>query len=102
MSVSTEDCCRVRLGKFRLTVHPESPSSASAYTYTEPDTSGQATYTVVPQPSAISFPVSQVRFDARSDDVGDDILTLCEVFVYGGEFYLTTNSKMFWSQDVTV
>ena len=75
-----------RLAKFRLTVQPESSSSSTAYTYTEPDTEGQATYTVVPPPSVINFPVSQVRFDARSDGVGEDILTLCEVFVYGGEF----------------
>ena len=73
-----------RLAKFRLTVQQESSSSATVYTYTEPDTAGQATYTVVPPPSDISFTVSQVRFDARSDGVGADILTLCEVLVYGG------------------
>ena len=86
ISFSTDQCCRYRLAKFRLTVQQESSSSATVYTYTEPDTAGQATYTVVPPPSDISFTVSQVRFDARSDGVGDDVLTLCEVLVYGGEF----------------
>ena len=92
MFIPVDDCCKFRLAKFRLTVQPESPSSATAYTYTEPDTAGQATYTLVPPPSDINFPVSQVRFDARDDSVGDDILTLCEVFVFGGEFNLRTSN----------
>ena len=85
-SVSTGDCgqgCKDRLAGFTLTANSDS-STATLYSYTDPGGPGQDSYTVVPSPR-ISFPVSQIRFmtgDSRN------ILALCEVLVFGGEWYL--------------
>ena len=67
--------------KFTLTAESET-SSDLPYNYTDPGEDGQATYTVVPSPR-INFRVSQVRFDKESG--GNPIMTLCEVYVYGGK-----------------
>ena len=73
---------KYRLEHFSLTAVSIS-SSDLAYSFTDPGEDGQAIYTVVPSPR-INFPVSQVRFD--KDSGGDKILTLCEVFIYGGRW----------------
>ena len=85
MSITTVDCgqgCLERLIGFTLTAQSD-PSTATPYSYTDPGGPGQDSYTVVPSPR-ISFPVSLVRFDTAHST---NILTLCEVFVYGGECY---------------
>ena len=83
LSLSTVDCaqgCLDRLVNFTLTAQSV-PSTATPYSYTDPGGPGQDSYTVVPSPR-ISFPVSLVRFVTAHST---KILTLCEVFVFGGE-----------------
>ncbi|KAK3763462.1 hypothetical protein RRG08_033028 [Elysia crispata] len=74
------DCpgCKERLAGFTLTAQSV-PSTATPYSYTDPGEPGQASYTVVPSPR-ITFPVSLVRFDTAHST---NILTLCEVLVFG-------------------
>ncbi|KAK3776994.1 hypothetical protein RRG08_001153 [Elysia crispata] len=72
------NCCKDRLVNFTLTAQSD-PSTATPYSYTDPGGPGQDSYTVVPSPR-ISFPVSLVRFDTADST---NILTLCEVFVFG-------------------
>ncbi|RUS92205.1 hypothetical protein EGW08_000058 [Elysia chlorotica] len=81
------DCnqaCKDRLKSFTLTVRPES-STDTPYSYTDPGGPTQDIYTVVPSPR-ISFPVKQVRFETGHDT---NVLSLCEVFVFGGKSYKT-------------
>ncbi|KAK3779669.1 hypothetical protein RRG08_062535 [Elysia crispata] len=73
-----DDCCKDRLAGFTLTAQSD-PSTATPYSYTDSGGSGQASYTVVPS-RRISFPVSLVRFVTANSI---NILTLCEVFVFG-------------------
>ncbi|KAK3763467.1 hypothetical protein RRG08_056935 [Elysia crispata] len=70
--------CKDRLAGFTLTAQSD-PSTATPYSYTDPGGPDQASYTVVPSPR-ISFPVSLVRFVTAHST---NILTLCEVFVFG-------------------
>ncbi|KAK3716451.1 hypothetical protein RRG08_057374, partial [Elysia crispata] len=76
--VDCNQSCKERLAGFTLTAQSD-PSTATPYSYTDPGGPDQASYTVVPSPR-ISFPVSQVRFVTA--DISN-ILTLCEVFVFG-------------------
>ena len=79
--VSTVDCqfCQNRLAGFLLTAQSD---TGTLFRYTDPGGPGQDSYTVIPHPR-ISFPVSLVRFMTAHNT---KILTLCEVFVFGGEY----------------
>ena len=63
---------------FSLTAD-SNPTAQHRYTYRDDSDSAQDKYTVVPE-DRIDYPVDQVRINA-----GKDILTLCEVSVFGGE-----------------
>ena len=94
LSISADDCCKTFLQNFSLTIEPQSPGSATAYTYTDSKLSAEAVYTVVPPPSSVNFPASQVRIDV-TDSSNDTSLNLCEVFVFGGEIILILDSLSF-------
>ena len=79
--MSTEDCCRARLQNFLLTAR--SDSGDDTYTYEDKSESPKAKYIVVPSPK-LSYPVKRVRVDEGAPD--NVILTLCEVFIFGGKY----------------
>ena len=63
---------------FSLTAD-SNPRARHPYTYRDDNDSAQDKYTVVPE-DRIDYPVDQVQITA-----GKDVLTLCEVSVFGGE-----------------
>ncbi|KAK3751098.1 hypothetical protein RRG08_019305 [Elysia crispata] len=71
-----QDCCSQRLVNFQLTALL---APNDRFVYNEPGGSPKIIYTVVPSPK-ISFPVNEVNVLTRSSD---NILTLCEVVVFG-------------------
>ena len=75
--------CADRLVNFSMAVQTQTTDGINvrAYTYRDPGGPGQDVYTVIPSPR-ISSLVSEVRIDVGP---GKDILTLCEVQVFGGE-----------------
>ncbi|GFN79556.1 receptor-type tyrosine-protein phosphatase s, partial [Plakobranchus ocellatus] len=75
------ECCRHRLINFTLQAFPSSGTSP-IYSYTDPGGPAQLLYTVVPSPpSALS--VMSVRIDVRRNTDRENVLTLCEVYVFG-------------------
>ncbi|KAK3738417.1 hypothetical protein RRG08_037054 [Elysia crispata] len=76
-----EGLCADRLVNFSMAVQTQTTDGINvrAYTYRDPGGPGQDVYTVIPSPR-ISSLVSEVRIDVGP---GKDILTLCEVQVFG-------------------
>ncbi|KAK3731142.1 hypothetical protein RRG08_055853 [Elysia crispata] len=74
------DCCKWRLNNFSLTVFPPNGSYPSR-SFRDPGRN-QITYTIVPSPR-ISFPVKHVNITEGFNK--ERILTLCEVFIFGGK-----------------
>ena len=69
-------------------------SSDTPWTYIDPGSPPDATYTVVPPPAKINFPVGQIGFDLGPSS-REEILTLCEVFVFGGKSYTAYRHVIF-------
>ena len=78
---SMADCCQDPLRRFTLMA----VSWPDQYTYTDPGGSAQDVYTVVPAPR-INFAVKSIQISARAENHSTGVLTLCEVFVFGGEY----------------
>ncbi|GFO39317.1 multiple epidermal growth factor-like domains 10 [Plakobranchus ocellatus] len=75
------DCCEVRLVNFTLQALASSNSNVT-YSYTDSGGPAQLVYTVVPAP-VIGFPVKCVQFDVSKNTHSENIMTLCEVYVFG-------------------
>ncbi|GFO48090.1 fucolectin-related molecule, partial [Plakobranchus ocellatus] len=78
------DCCEHRLVNFTVQAFSNSGSSQSqaVYTYTDPGGPAQQVYTLVPSPH-IDVPVKGIHFDVTKNTDIHNILTLCEVYVFG-------------------
>ncbi|GFO27337.1 multiple epidermal growth factor-like domains 6, partial [Plakobranchus ocellatus] len=75
------DCCALRLVNFTLQASPSSGTNL-VYSYTDPGGPAQLVYTVVPSPP-IGFSVKSVQFDVSKNTDPQNILVLCEVYVFG-------------------
>ncbi|GFN78762.1 receptor-type tyrosine-protein phosphatase kappa-like, partial [Plakobranchus ocellatus] len=76
------DCCEHRLVNFTIQAFSNTGSSQAVYSYTDPGGPAQQVYTVVPSPQ-IDVPVGKVSFDVTKNTYKDNILTLCEVYIFG-------------------
>ncbi|GFO36844.1 fucolectin-related protein, partial [Plakobranchus ocellatus] len=74
-------CCSHRLVNFTLQAFPSSGTNP-VYSYTDQGGPAQLVYTVVPSPP-IGLPVKSVRFDVSRNNDKQNIMTLCEVYVFG-------------------
>ncbi|GFO49824.1 multiple epidermal growth factor-like domains 10 [Plakobranchus ocellatus] len=75
------DCCENRLINFTLQAYSSSGTNP-VYIYTEPGGPAQLVYTVVPSPP-IGFSVNSVQLDVSKNTDKQNILTLCDVYVFG-------------------
>ncbi|GFO36569.1 receptor-type tyrosine-protein phosphatase kappa-like [Plakobranchus ocellatus] len=75
------DCCALRLINFTLQASPSSGTNP-VYSYTDRGGHAQLVYTMVPSPP-IGFSVKSVQIDISKNTDPQNILTLCEFYVFG-------------------
>ncbi|GFO27355.1 multiple epidermal growth factor-like domains 10, partial [Plakobranchus ocellatus] len=75
------DCCADRLVNFTLQAFPSSGTNP-IYSYTDPGGPAQPVYIVVPSPP-VGFSVKSLQFDVSKNTDKKNIMTLCEVYVFG-------------------